>query len=161
MPNPSSKIQFAGLKLCLALMLGLLVVPAYVVVPLLFNTLSSVDAGVIAGKIFHLSNLAVLILSLAAMVFCYRIKAAKMTWYLLIAVLIMVAVNVFAVSTVMVMIKSEVGDITALAKDDTMRMMFAFWHGLASILHLLASICTVVLVMQGQCPRPREELNNA
>jgi len=152
MVNHPSRINIAGLKLSLSLMLGLLVVPAYVVAPLLFKALSSVDAGAIAGQIFYVSNIAVLILATSAMLFCYRIKVSKGTWYLLIAVLLMVAANVFGVSTVMGMIKAEAGDISALAKDDAMRMMFAFWHGLGSILHLLASICVIFLVMKGLCP---------
>jgi len=149
--NPS-KINIAGLKLSFALMLGLLLVPAYVVAPLLFKALSSFDAGAIAGQIFYVSNIAILILATSAMLFCYRIKVSKGIWYLLVAVLLMVAANVFGVSTVMAMIKAEAGDISVLAKEDSMRMMFAFWHGLGSVLHLLASICVVFLVTKGLCP---------
>jgi len=143
----------AGLKLCFALMLGLLVVPAYVVAPLLFAELASVQAGTVAGKVFHIANLAILLLSFAAAVFCYRLKhVAKSTWYLLLAVAVMVACNVFGVSAVMAMIKAEAGDISALAEGDSMRWMFAFWHGLGSVLHLLSSIMVVALVMKGLCP---------
>jgi len=152
--TPSVKaIHFSGLKLCLALMLGLLVVPAYVVAPMLFSQLESAQAGLIAGKIFHVSNLAILMLSLAALVFCYRIRVKKTTWYMLIAVFVMVAINVFGVSTMMAMIKTEVGDISALPKDDSMRIMFGFWHGFGSILQLVCTFLVVALVMKGQCPR--------
>ena len=152
----TSKIHFAGLKLSLALVLALLVVPAYVVAPILFTELESVQAGLIAGKVFHLSNMAVLILGLAAAVFCYRIQVKKSTWYLLSAVLILVALNTFGVAHMMAMIKTEAGDISALADDDAMRLMFKFWHGLGSIMHLITTVLVAILVMQGQCPRPKQ-----
>ncbi|MDX8384729.1 MAG: DUF4149 domain-containing protein [Ghiorsea sp.] len=146
--------QAAGLKLCFALMLGLLVVPAYVVVPLLFGELESVQAGLIAGKIFHISNLAILLLAVAAAIFCYRLShVAKSTWYVLIAVALLVACNTFAVASVMAMIKAEAGDISALAQDDSMRWMFAFWHGLGSIIHLLSTLLAAALVMKSLCPQ--------
>jgi len=146
-------IHFSGLKLCWALMLGLLVVPAYVVAPMLFSQLESAQAGLVAGKIFHVSNLAILILSVAALIFCYRIQVKKTTWYMLISVFILVAINVFGISTMMAMIKTEVGDISALPKDDSMRIMFGFWHGFGSILQLVCTFLVVALVMKGQCPR--------
>lgn len=156
MNSPTSKTPFAGLKLSLALILALLVVPAYVVAPILFAELESVKAGLIAGKIFHLSNLAVLIIGLAAAVFCYRIQVKKSTWYLLATVLVLVAINTFGVAHMMALIKSQAGDISALADDDTMRWMFRFWHGLGSIMQLITSLLVAFLVMQGQCPRPQQ-----
>jgi len=153
-------IHYSGLKLSLALMLGLLVVPAYLVAPILFAQLESAQAGLIAGKIFHVSNLAFLILSAAALVFCYRIQVKKITWYLLIAALILVAINAFGVATVMAMIKTEAGDISALPKGDSLRFMFGFWHGLGSILQLVCTFLVVTLVMKGQCPRVEPEQVN-
>jgi len=99
----SAKMPTAGLKLSLALMLALLIVPAYVVAPVLFAELTSAQAGLIAGKIFHVSNLAFLILCVAAALFARRLGVTKATWYLLLAVTLMVAINVFAVSTMMTM----------------------------------------------------------
>ncbi|MDX8380977.1 MAG: DUF4149 domain-containing protein [Ghiorsea sp.] len=150
-------IHYSGLKLSLALMLGLLVVPAYVVAPILFSQLESAQAGLIAGKIFHVSNLGILILSVSALVFCYRIQVPKKIWYLLIAVLIMVAVNAFGVSTFMAMIKTEAGDISALPKDDALRLMFGFWHGLGSILQLISTFLVVVLVMKSERSKRSED----
>ncbi|MDQ6988752.1 MAG: DUF4149 domain-containing protein [Mariprofundaceae bacterium] len=157
MQKTISKRYFAGFKLSLALMLGLLVVPAYVVAPILFKTLVGQDAGLLAGQIFHVCNLAVLILAVAALVFAYRMQVATSTWYMLWLVVLLVAANAFGVATVMAMIKAEAGDISALAQADSMRWMFAFWHGLGSILHLMSSVLLVILVMQGQCPRPKEQ----
>jgi len=144
----SAKMPTAGLKLSLALMLALLIVPAYVVAPVLFAELTSAQAGLIAGKIFHVSNLAFLILCVAAALFARRLGVTKATWYLLLAVTLMVAINVFGVSTMMTMIKTEAGDISLLSKEEPLRWAFAFWHGLGSILQLLTSILVVTLVMK-------------
>ena len=99
--SKAKPIHFSGLRLSLALMLGLLVVPAYVVAPILFAELESLQAGLIAGKIFHVSNIAVLILAVAAMVFAFRIQVQKSTWYLLGFLVLMVAINAFGVSAMM------------------------------------------------------------
>jgi len=157
--NKAKGVHFAGLKLSLALILGLLVVPAYVVAPMLFADLESAQAGLIAGKVFYTSNLAILLLSVAAGVFCYRIQVKKSTWYLLGLVVLMVAINVFGVTSMMSMIKAEVPDITALDKDDPLRWAFAFWHGMGSMIHLITTVLVVVLVMRGHCPHtPKAEV---
>jgi len=140
----------AGLKLSLALMLGLLVVPGYVLAPILFAELSSAQAGLIAGKVFYVSNIAILILACAAAAFCYRIQVTKATWYLLIAVAVLVVANAFGVSTMIAMIKTEAGDITSLSPEEPLRWAFAFWHGLGSILHLISAILMVILVMKNK-----------
>jgi hypothetical protein len=145
-------IHYAGLKLGLALILGLLVVPAYVVAPMLFAELDSVVAGLIAGKIFHVSNLAILVLLVSVMLFYYRIQVPKRTWYILIMLMLMLSINTFGVPGMMRMIKAEAGDISSLASDDPLRWAFAFWHGMGSLLQLASSLFTVVLLMQNHCP---------
>jgi len=155
--NKSKALQHAGLKLSLALMLGLLVVPAYVVAPMLFAELESAAAGLIAGRVFHVSNLALLILGVASALFCYRIEAARSSWYLLFAVFVLVAINAFGVSAMIAMIKTEAGTISSLADDDPLRLFFSFWHGLGSILHLITTILMIMLVMKRQCPAPAEK----
>ena len=146
--NKAKNIHFSGLKLSLALILGLLVVPAYVVAPMLFAELESDQAGLIAGKVFYTSNLAILILAVAAALFCQRIQVKKSIWYLLGLVAFMVAINAFGVTSMMGMIKAEAGDITALDKDDPLRWAFAFWHGMGSMIHLITTVLVVVLVMR-------------
>ncbi|HID36343.1 MAG TPA: DUF4149 domain-containing protein [Ghiorsea sp.] len=146
--NRTKGIHFSGLRLSLALMLGLLVVPAYVVAPMLFSVLESAQAGLIAGKIFYTSNLAILILAVAAGLFCQRIQVKKSMWYLLGLVVLMVAINAFGVTSMMTMIKAEAGDISALSDDDPLRWAFAFWHGIGSMLQLITTILVVVLVMR-------------
>ncbi|WP_157753678.1 DUF4149 domain-containing protein [Ghiorsea bivora] len=154
--NKAKGAHFSGLKLSLALVLGLLLVPAYVVAPVLFTELESVQAGLIAGKIFYMSNLAILILLVSAAVFAYRIQVKKSTWYLLGLVGFMVAINVFGVTNMMSMIKAEAGDISALADDDPLRWAFAFWHGMGSILQLISSLLVVVLVMRNDSSHTQE-----
>ncbi len=153
----TSAAQAAGLRLSLALMLGLLVVPAYVVAPVLFNMLDSKTAGLIAGKIFHVSNLGILLLAVAAAVFCFRMKVQKSTWYLLGTVALLVAINAFGVSSMMALLKSEAGDISALDKTDPLRLAFAFWHGIGSVMQLLSSLLVVILVMKSHKPTAVEE----
>ena len=146
--NKAKNIHFSGLKLSLALILGLLVVPAYVVAPMLFAELESAQAGLIAGKVFYTSNLAILILIGASALFCQRVQVKKSTWYFLGLVGLMVAINAFGVTSMMSMIKAEAGDITALDKDDPLRWAFAFWHGMGSMIHLITTVLVVVLVMR-------------
>ena len=136
-------------------MLGLLVVPAYVVAPVLFKMLDSVTAGLIAGKIFHVANLAILLLAVAAAVFCRRIRVAKPTWYLLGMVALLVAINAFGVTSMMSLLKAEAGDIAALDKSDPLRLAFAFWHGIGSVMQLLSSLLVAMLVMKSQKPVKR------
>lgn len=150
-------IHYSGLRLSLALMLGLLVVPAYVVAPILFAELESAQAGLVAGKIFHTSNIAVLILGVAAAVFAYRIQVQKITWVLLGMVILMIAINAFAVSEMMAAIKTEAGDISALPKDDPLHLAFSFWHGIGSVMQLLSSLFLIVLVMKSQRPKNKVE----
>jgi len=151
MMHKAKGIHDAGLRLSLALVLGFLLVPAYVVAPVLFAELESVQAGLIAGKVFYMSNLAILILLVSALLFCYRIQVKKSTWYLLGLVMLMVVINAFGVTSMMSMIKAEAGDITALDKTDPLRLAFAFWHGMGSILQLISSLLVVVLVMRNHC----------
>ena len=151
------QIHFSGLRLSFALMLGLLLVPAYVVAPVLFAELDPVQAGMIAGKIFYIANVAMLMLAFAGFMFCYRIGVKKTTWYLLVAVTLLVVINAFGVTSMMSMIKAEAGDITALDKTDPLRLAFAFWHGMGSILQLISSLLVVVLVMRNHCSSHTKE----
>ena len=157
MMHKAKGIHYAGLRLSLALVLGLLLVPAYVVAPILFAELESMQAGLIAGKIFHVANLAILILLVSALLFSYRIQVKKSTWYILGLLVLMVAINAFGVTSMMSMIKAEAGDISALESDDPLRWAFAFWHGIGSVLQLISSLFTVVLVMRNHCSHNKAE----
>ena len=92
-------------------------------------------------------------MGVAAAVFAYRIRAQKITWYLLGFVALMVATNAFAVSEMMAAIKVEAGDISLLSKQDPLRLAFAFWHGIGSVMQLISSLFLIVLVMKSQRPK--------
>jgi molybdopterin synthase catalytic subunit len=71
----------------------------------------------------------------------------------------MVAINAFGVSAMMTMIKAEAGDISALAKDNPLRLAFAFWHGIGSVMQLISTLFLVVLVMKSQRPKAKSSLS--
>jgi len=62
-PSPAC-LQSGAVRLFLALMLGLLFVPGYVVTPVLFAEAGSrVLAGHLAGQLFHIANGAILVMA--------------------------------------------------------------------------------------------------
>ena len=63
-------IRIGATRICLALMLGLLLVMGYVVTPVLFASAGSVEiAGLLAGKLFHVANSGLLLLAVAVALF--------------------------------------------------------------------------------------------
>jgi len=141
----------AAIRLSLALMAGLLIVTGYVVVPVLFaRAASSAEAGMLAGHIFHIVNRGVLLLAVAVALFWWRMGGVgKLRWAILLTVMVSVAVNEFALTPAIVDIKNQAGPIEELAKDHPQRIAFGMWHGISAVIHLLASLCTAVLVMLG------------
>jgi len=55
----------------------------------------------------------------------------------------------------MSLLKAEAGDIAALDKSDPLRLAFAFWHGIGSVMQLLSSLLVAMLVMKSQKPVKR------
>lgn len=142
-------------RLCLALILGLLLVPAYVVTPLLFGMLSErALAGEIAGRLFHISYTAVLLLAVAVAAFWRGRRAGRLAWLLLAALLLLVAANAFGVAAILADIKAAAGPVTALAEDHPARLRFAMWHGISAGLHLLSSLLAVLLVAMAPMEKP-------
>jgi len=143
------------LRIALALMFGLLVVGGYVVAPILFAKAPSREmAGMLAGSIFHIANSAILILGVAVAAFWWRESRRGGLiggWRigLLAAVLLLIGVNEFAVSTQIVAIKAQAGPIDALAADDPLRRAFGIWHGISAAIHLCAALCMTLLVGAG------------
>lgn len=148
-------IRIGSVRLCLALMLGLLVVPGYVVTPVLFAKAGShALAGSLAGDIFHLANLGLLFLVVAVMLFWSRMGKAgvaigHLRWALLLVVVVLIAVNEFGITPVIVDLKAQMGPIDLVAKDDPVRKLFGIWHGVSAVIHLMAVIATVGLVGLG------------
>jgi len=138
-------------RLSLALVLALLIVPGYVVAPVLFANLDShALAGHLAGNIFHIANRGILLLLLAVTVFWWKRGVGRWHWAMLAVVACMVGLNEFLLSPAMETLKSAMGSIDALSASDPKRAEFGIWHGVSSILYLLAALAAVVLVALGQ-----------
>jgi len=148
-------IRIGSVRLCLALMLGLLVVPGYVAVPVLFAKAGSLSvAGALAGGIFHLANMGLLFLAVAVIVFWLRMGRSgmpigRLRWILLLLVAVLVAVNEFGITPVIMDLKAQMGPIDQVSHDDPTRKLFGVWHGVSAVLHLLASLLAVALVTLG------------
>jgi len=136
------------LLLSLSLILGLLVVPAYVVAPILFQELESHQAGEIAGEIFHLANPIVLILSLVICIEWWRMQAGVLLWSVLFLLMFSVGMNAFAIAPLLQDIKAQAGPINLLDEDDVMRSQFFLVHGCGAVMHLIASLCALLMVMR-------------
>lgn len=143
------------LRLCLALMLGLLVVDGYVVAPLLFRFADSQhQAGMLAGHIFHTANLGILLLAAATAAFWMQFarqggKQGRWRWILLLSLVVLVGINEFALAPKMAALKAAMGPIDALAKDDPQRASFGMWHGISALLHLASTAVAALLVALG------------
>jgi len=143
-------LRAGSVRLSLALVLALLVVPGYVVVPVLFTNLDShALAGHLAGNIFHIVNRGILLLLLAVAAFWWKQSVGRWRWAMLAIVLCLVGVNEFLLSPVMENLKSAMGSIDVLPAGDPKRIEFGIWHGASVILHLLASLTAAVLVALG------------
>ncbi|MDX8407123.1 MAG: DUF4149 domain-containing protein [Mariprofundaceae bacterium] len=148
-------LRIASARLCLAMILALLVVPGYVVAPVLFAKADSfAQAGMLAGHIFHLANVATLLFAAALAFFWKRIaspstKSTRWRWLLLALVVLMVAINEFALAPVMADLKQQMGPIDEVSRDDPQRKRFGMWHGISALLHMLASLAALLLVALG------------
>ena len=155
-------IRIGALRLCLAMMLGLLIVPGYVLTSVLFaKAENSAVAGMLAGHVFHVANIGLLLLAAAVASFWLRMQQiGKLRWLLLAAIILMVAVNEFAMAPKIEALRSQVGVVAELAEDDPRRQTFRIWHGAASLLHMLSSLCAVLLTALGpsrSCKSPSGE----
>jgi len=143
--------RMGAIRFCLAMMLGLLLVSAYVVAPVLFaKAESSMVAGMLAGHIFHLVNVGVLFLMAAVGAFWMRLDSVgRLNWILLLLVGVFVAGNEFVLSPMMQALKDAAGAMDALPKDDPQRLQFGLYHGVSALLHLIASGMAALLVALG------------
>lgn len=158
MKLPSLSCLRAGAeRLALALVLGLLVVPGYVVAPVLFTHAGSSHlAGMLAGHIFHIGNLVILLLLLAVAGFWWRMGAGRLAWLLLLAVAVLVGVNEFGITPVINHLKATLGPIDALPHGDPGRARFGMWHGISELLYMSAGLMAALLVARGGGNRAKE-----
>ncbi len=156
-------IRIGSVRLCLALILGLLVVSGYVVAPVLFAKAGShALAGSLAGAIFHVANMGIVFLAAAVTVFWLRMRKSGMVigrlrWSLLLLVVVLVAGNEYGVTPVIAELKAQMGPIDLVAADDPLRKLFGIWHGVSALIHMFAAIAAVVLVAFGAAAPGRSE----
>jgi len=138
----------------LALVLALLVVPGYVVAPVLFANLdSAAQAGHLAGIVFHAANRAILLLLIALALFWRGRSAGRWRWVMLSALLLLCGISEFVLSPHMQALKDAMGPIDALPKSDPQRVEFGIWHGVSAVIHLVSSLLAVLLVALGWSER--------
>ena len=148
-------LRIGALRFCLAMMLGLLLVPGYVVTSVLFAKAgSSAVAGMLAGHLFHVANMGLLLLAAAVAVFWLRLagegkRIGRLRWLLLATIALLVALNEFVLAVRIEALTAQVGAVAELAVDDPVRQTFRIWHGAASLLHLLATLAAALLTALG------------
>ena len=148
-------IRIGSVRLCLALMLGLLVVPGFVVAPLLFEKAGSVSmAGMLAGEIFHIANLALMLLSAAVIVFWLRMRNAgmeigRLRWGILALLVALIVSNEYSISPILADLKQQIAAMDVVADDDPLRQKFGMWHGVSAMIHLLATLAAAAMVALG------------
>jgi Domain of unknown function (DUF4149) len=143
-------LRAVAVRLCLALVLALLVVPGYVVAPVLFAKLPTLaQAGQIAGVIFHIANRAILLLLIAVALFWRGHNTGRWRWVMLGVLLLLCGINEFVLAPHMQSIKDAMGPIDALPKTDPQRTEFGMWHGISELLHMAASLMAAGLVGLG------------
>ncbi|OIO67672.1 MAG: DUF4149 domain-containing protein [Zetaproteobacteria bacterium CG12_big_fil_rev_8_21_14_0_65_55_1124] len=146
----ASCLRAGSIRLALALVLALLVVPGYVVAPVLFANLdTSAQAGHLAGLIFHIANRAILLLLIAVALFWRGREAGRWRWILLTALLLLCGTQEFVLAPHMQAMKDAMGPIDALPKDSPQRAAFGMWHGISALLHLAASLFAAGLTALG------------
>jgi len=152
-----SCLQAGAERLALALVLALLVVPGYVVAPVLFaHAGSSHLAGMLAGQVFHVGNVAILLLLMAVAGFWWRMGSRRIAWLLLLSVAVLVGINEFGITPVINHLKATLGPIDALPHGDPGRARFGMWHGISELLYMLAGFMAALLVARGDTNRARE-----
>ena len=148
-------IRIGSVRLSLALMLGLLVVPGFIVAPVLFDKAGSVSlAGALAGEIFHMANLGLMLLSAAVIVFWLRMRSAgmqigRLRWGLLALVTALIVANEYTISPILAELKVQIASLDAVTDEHPLRKQFGMWHGVSASIHLIAAITVAALVALG------------
>jgi len=151
-------LRIGTLRLCLALMLGLLAVPGYLVAPVLFAKAGAVSmAGMLAGEVFHMANMALILLS-AVVITLWLMRSSgmevgRMRWSLLLLLAALIVTNEYGISPILADLKAQVGSMDLVAKDDPIRQQFGIWHGVSAVLHLISAIAAAAMVALGPTGR--------
>ncbi|RMG91075.1 MAG: DUF4149 domain-containing protein [Zetaproteobacteria bacterium] len=142
-------IQVGAARLALALVFGLLVVSGYVVAPQLFAHAGNRHlAGDLAGHVFHLANIGALMLLASVAGFWWRmgLKSRRSAWLVLLLLFMCLAINEFAVAPVIAGLKAQRALVAPATGEAALPHSFAMWHGLSSVIHLLATLLAAWLV---------------
>jgi len=132
------------LRLSLAGVFGLLLVSGYVVAPVLFASAPSRQlAGMLAGSVFHVANLASLGLLAVAALLGWQ-QASRRFRLVLAGLALLLMLNEFGIAP-------EIAGLKAAGAVD--RHIFARWHGLAAIIHLGATLLAASLVASSEHAR--------
>lgn len=128
-------------RLLSAWLAGWLVTVGAVVAPTLFALLADrATAGVIAGQLFHLTNLATVSLTAAGLLSgSWRAAPAGWPRRLLLAPALLLAVSEWCVHPLLDAEKAANG---------THTMAFAAWHGVSSLLYGLATVAAVATLVR-------------
>ena len=152
-------LRIGTLRLCLALMLGLLAVPGYIVAPVLFAKAGTVSmAGMLAGEVFHVTNMGLILLSVVVIALWLRMRSrgmevGRMRWSLLLLLAALIVTNEYGISPIQADLKAQVGSMDLVAKDDPIRQQFGIWHGVSAVLHLISAIAAAAMVALGPTGR--------
>ncbi len=140
-------LRAGGIRLAIALVLGLLVVPGFLVAPVLFSlSASRAAAGHLAGEIFHTANLCILVLAVIIAGFWRRLRVSTLAWYLLAIIVVLVGINEFLISSILADLKLKMGPIDLVPGGDPLRRSFGIWHGISATMHLASASAAAVLV---------------
>ena len=125
---------------------------AYLVAPVLFKTLDTVQAGAIAGSIFRVQGwvaigCAALMLALLAASRTMDLRLKRVLRWLVVAMLVCAAANLLVLQPMMAEIKASAGG-GLLA--GALKSRFGMLHGVSMLVHLVQSVLAVWLVVKNR-----------
>jgi hypothetical protein len=146
--SPAGRLRRTGERLIQTVWVGALWTVGYVVAPALFVHLDSREAGRIAGELFTI--VAVLSVACGALLVLARLGSGRDPLRRLRVRLVALMVALVAAGEWIVRPLME----AARLPDGAPGPGFGLWHGLASLLYLLAILAGVWLVVAGDEPAP-------
>ncbi|EXI77940.1 MAG: hypothetical protein AW10_03427 [Candidatus Accumulibacter appositus] len=138
-------------EITLTLWVGGLWAIGFLVAPLLFSVLAADRqlAGLIAGKLFALIGWVGLgcatYLLLHTVVRMGRIAWRRWTFWLLLTMLLLTAVNLFGIQPLLAQIKADT--LPRQAMESVLNQRFAIWHGVSGVVYVVQSLLGVLLVI--------------
>ena len=134
----------------LTLWVGGLWAIGFLVAPMLFSVLAGDRplAGLIAGKLFALIGWVGLgcstYLLLHSVLRMGRIAWRRWTFWLLLAMLLLTALNLFGIQPLLAQIKADA--LPRQAIESVLSQRFAIWHGVSGVVYVVQSLLGVLLV---------------